>query len=454
MGSQFTLNLSSMNILVVLLLSGLACAQYDGRLMSIEEFDKENNIVDLDDDLKAEEAKRLAEVEAEIIEDNEKYAKGEASSGMKLYPWSDKSKEEIEAEKMGLSREWDPSRGDAPPERAMGLIMPPESERINSPQEELDSLYETDRGYAPRTYFAVNDGLVTIAKNQGNCGSCAAFAASGLHETCMAKAGAPTAKLDLSEQYLIDCGFNKGSMNACWGAWPTAYTDWFVNDRGVSPHEGSYPYLGKYPNFNCKKANRVRKWNSGAKVVKSIKEFQCNEAKLKKMIYEHGAVLIGVATNDAFYDYDGNGIFNECISGMKTGHAVLAVGYGEERGQKYWLIKNSWGKNWGLNGHIKLLRGSNHCNVEELCISASCVANGRQEIAPTTPAPPPIPVNFWCDLSGLYPGRKLNGYYTLRIRGPDGGLIESSVRCKGTKCTPAKAGPSNACMYICGKVKC
>ena len=126
--------------------------------MSIDEFDKENNIVDLNDDLKAEEQKRLDEVEAEIMEDNEKYAKGEASSGMKLYPWSDESKDEIEAEKMGLSREWDPSRGDAPPERAMGLIMPPETERINSPQEELDSLYETDRGYAPRTYFAVNDG--------------------------------------------------------------------------------------------------------------------------------------------------------------------------------------------------------------------------------------------------------------------------------------------------------
>ena len=56
-------------------------------------------------------------------------------------------------------------------------------------------------------------GLVTIAKNQGNCGSCAAFAAHGLHETCMAKAGAPTAKLDLSEQYMIDCGFNKRYAN-------------------------------------------------------------------------------------------------------------------------------------------------------------------------------------------------------------------------------------------------
>ena len=47
-----------------------------------------------------------------------------------------------------------------------------------------------------------------MPKNQGNCGSCAAFAATGLHETCMAKAGAPLKGLDLSEQYLVDCGYD------------------------------------------------------------------------------------------------------------------------------------------------------------------------------------------------------------------------------------------------------
>jgi len=361
-------------------------------------------------------------------------------------------------EKMGLSREWDPSRGDAPPERAMGLIMPPESERVITPemQEELDNLYEMDRGRTPPAYFSVNYGLVTIAKNQGNCGSCAAFAATGLHETCMAKAGAATAKLDLSEQYLIDCGYNAGSMNACWGAWPHAYTDWFANNGGVSPHEGHLPYLDKNPELNCRKAGRARKWKSGAKVVSSLKDFNCNEAKLKKMVYEQGAVLVSVyASDDQFSDYDGKGVMDQCTRGEKANHAVLVVGYGKENGKKYWLIKNSWGKNWGLNGHIKLARGKNACTVEDICISAKCVANGQQETAPTTPKPPPVPVNFWCDISSmLKPGQKLNGVYDLRRKGPHGGLIESQVRCKGTKCTPATPGPSNACMYICGRVNC
>ena len=91
----------------------LACVNYyEAFRESIDQFDEENNIVDLDDVLKAKKAKRLQEVEDEINADNEKYDKGEASSGMKLYAWSDLSKEEIEAQKMGLSTDLDPSRGD------------------------------------------------------------------------------------------------------------------------------------------------------------------------------------------------------------------------------------------------------------------------------------------------------------------------------------------------------
>ena len=51
-------------------------------------------------------------------------------------------------------------------------------------------------------------GLVTPAKDQMDCGSCVAFAGAAVMETCMVKAGAKLQGLDLSEQYLIDCGFN------------------------------------------------------------------------------------------------------------------------------------------------------------------------------------------------------------------------------------------------------
>ena len=155
---------------------------------------------------RAKEAKRLKEVEAEINAHNEKYARGESSFKEQLYSFSDLSDEDFEKEKLGVNG-WDPRRGDAPPERAMGLILPPESERISSPG--LDEMYSAmDRAYTPRSFSSKNKGWVTEAKSQGNCGSCAAFAATGLHETCMAKAGASIRSLDLSEQYLVDCGYN------------------------------------------------------------------------------------------------------------------------------------------------------------------------------------------------------------------------------------------------------
>jgi hypothetical protein len=117
-----------------------------------------------------------------------------------------------------------------------------------------------------------------------SCGSCAAFAVTGAHETCMLQAGARYNGLDLSEQMIIDCGFNGGNMNGCHGAHPGAYGKLFANIlQGQSPHEVTYPYLNTLPKLTCPTTNPTI-YNSGAYVMTPMEDFMCDETKLKQLV--------------------------------------------------------------------------------------------------------------------------------------------------------------------------
>lgn len=56
-----------------------------------------------------------------------------------------------------------------------------------------------------------------------------------------------------------------------------------------------------------------------------------------------------------------------------TNHAVLLVGYGrcQKTGQKYWIVKNSWGTGWGEDGYFRIRRGSDECAIESIAVAAN-----------------------------------------------------------------------------------
>ena len=53
-----------------------------------------------------------------------------------------------------------------------------------------------------------------------------------------------------------------------------------------------------------------------------------------------------------------------------TNHVVVVVGYGEEDGVAYWIVKNSWGLEWGENGFFRIRRGNDECSIESIAVES------------------------------------------------------------------------------------
>ena len=94
---------------------------------------------------------------------------------------------------------------------------------------------------------------------------------------------------------------------------------------------------------------------------------QGSEYNIRKEIYKWGPCTSGMMVYQDFIDWDGLGIYEyDGFSQKVGGHAIVLMGWGEEQnGKKYWIVRNSWGIEWGDKGYFKILRGSNHCEIEE-----------------------------------------------------------------------------------------
>ena len=95
-----------------------------------------------------------------------------------------------------------------------------------------------------------------------------------------------------------------------------------------------------------------------------------NELQIRLEIYKWGPVVCDIYLYPDFYEFDAkNEIYEWNGKGSKLGgHAMQIVGWGEENNKQFWLIQNSWGKNWGLDGYFKMIRGTDNCSVETNCL--------------------------------------------------------------------------------------
>jgi len=196
--------------------------------------------------------------------------------------------------------------------------------------------------------------IMCPVKNQGNCGSCWAFAQIGVVEAAWVIAGHEN--VCLSEQMLLDCGGGTCSGGSLTGGYKV-----IERKHGVAS-QSDYPYYGYQGNCEYDSSMKAASISGHEHVDLSIESF--------KNAISKQPIAIGLYVNTNFQRY-GGGIFEDSSCPQnKANHAVIAVGYDSLEG--YWTIRNSWGGSWGEDGYIRIVMGQNTCNCEE---TESTVAN-------------------------------------------------------------------------------
>jgi cathepsin F len=207
-----------------------------------------------------------------------------------------------------------------------------------------------------------NPPVVTKVKDQGMCGGCWSFSTTGNIEGQWALAGHPL--VSLSEQNLIDCDHEcikpgKDCDQGCDGGLMQNAFNYVIKNNGIDS-EKSYPYVGY--NGKCKfnsgnVAARISNWTFIPKTATQMQAYVVNQ----------GPVAIAADAQMWQFYYTGVWYF-PC--GTSLDHAILIVGYGTETdifGQEmpYWIVKNSWGADWGMDGYILIERGNDRCGLQE-----------------------------------------------------------------------------------------
>lgn len=193
----------------------------------------------------------------------------------------------------------------------------------------------------PQTVNWTAQGAVGPVKDQAQCGSCWAFATVGALESYhyLQYGGA---MLSFSEQQVIDC--NREPNLGCKGGLP--YTVFQYSSTYGLQLESDYPYLEYQSTCNYQK-DKAYQINMGYSFVQS---------KSKDMLKNALAItptVVAVEADEAIFQLYKSGVISYGC-GADIDHAVLAVGFGIVDGTEAYIVKNSWGESWGLNGYFYL----------------------------------------------------------------------------------------------------
>jgi cathepsin F len=223
------------------------------------------------------------------------------------------------------------------------------------PNYSLGSLWNATNVDAPATTVNwFNKGACTPVYNQEQCGSCWAFSATEAIESATYLSG--QSLVSLSMQQIVSCDT---SDDGCGGGWTYDAYQYIMGAGGIESYS-SYPYTSGngysgYCNFNS--ANIVRKISNFQWVTQSN-----DESAIKSFVSSTGPPSI-CADASSWSSYTG-GVVMGSQCGDQVDHCIQLVGYNDAASTPYWIVRNSWGTDWGVQGgFIYLQIGQNTCDM-------------------------------------------------------------------------------------------
>ncbi|OHT02549.1 Cathepsin L1 [Tritrichomonas foetus] len=158
----------------------------------------------------------------------------------------------------------------------------------------------------------------------------------------------------LSEQNLVDC--TTTALGCSGGLAELGLDQARRTQDGKFMLEEDYPYLAyqqRVCNFDATKA---------VAHITDITMYR-DEKDLMGVVATYGPTSIGIDASGSLFSFYSSGIYDGSDCQKQQNHAVATVGYGDENGVPYWIVKNSWGKEWGDQGYIRMLRDVDVCGI-------------------------------------------------------------------------------------------
>lgn len=194
-------------------------------------------------------------------------------------------------------------------------------------------------------------GAVTPVKDQGQCGGCWSFAATGALEGAWEIGSGDL--VSLSEQQFLDCDTTDSGCNG--GLEYDGWSFFKQQNEGICT-EASYPYKAR--NGVCQYSSCTLGIPAGG--IAGVNHVTSGSAAALQSAIQQQPVAIGIEADQQAFQFYSSGILTGAC-GKNLDHSVLAVGY--DTSSQYWLVKNSWGSSWGDSGYIKITMAGDECGI-------------------------------------------------------------------------------------------